>query len=72
MRVAFLYGYYAEDPYYKNGIRAIVQALYEPHQHCTDKLFWITDQPKRKFELQMLISSLGLQKIGFVMTTNNP
>ena len=24
MRVGFLYGYYAEDPYFKNGIRAIV------------------------------------------------
>jgi len=51
MRVGFLYGYYAEDPYYKNGIRAVVEALYEPHQQCTDKLFWITDNPKRKYEL---------------------
>jgi len=35
MRVGFLYGYFAEDPYYKNGIRAIVEAIYEPHQYCT-------------------------------------
>jgi hypothetical protein len=49
MRVGFLYGYYAEDPYYKNGIIAVVEALYEPHQQCTDKLFWITDHSKRKY-----------------------
>ncbi len=31
-RVGFLYGYYAEDPNYKGGIRVIVEALYEPKQ----------------------------------------
>jgi nuclear protein localization family protein 4 len=31
-RVGFLYGYYAEDPHYKGGIRAIVEAIYEPKQ----------------------------------------
>jgi len=29
-RVAFAYGYYANDPNYKMGIRAVVEALYEP------------------------------------------
>ena len=28
--MGFLYGYYAEDPNYKNGVRAIVEAIYEP------------------------------------------
>jgi nuclear protein localization family protein 4 len=27
-RVAYLYGYYAEDPHYKGGIRVIVETLY--------------------------------------------
>jgi len=27
-RVGFLYGYYAEDPHYKNGIRLIIEAIY--------------------------------------------
>lgn len=27
-RVGFLYGYYAEDPHYKGGIRVIVEAIY--------------------------------------------
>lgn len=34
-RAAFLYGYYAEDPHYKGGIRVIVEALYEPPQTGT-------------------------------------
>lgn len=29
-RVGYLYGYYAEDPNYKGGIRVIVEAIYEP------------------------------------------
>jgi nuclear protein localization protein 4 homolog len=28
--MGWIYGYYAEDPNYKNGVRAIVEALYEP------------------------------------------
>jgi nuclear protein localization family protein 4 len=43
MRVAFIYGYYAEDPFYKNGIRAISEALYEPEQKCTATKFEIKD-----------------------------
>jgi hypothetical protein len=31
-RVGYLYGYYAEDPNYQNGVRAIVEAIYEPPQ----------------------------------------
>jgi nuclear protein localization family protein 4 len=34
-RVGYLYGYYAEDPSYKGGIRVIVEALYEPKQKGT-------------------------------------
>jgi nuclear protein localization family protein 4 len=29
-RIGYLYGYFAEDPHYKGGIRAIVEAIYEP------------------------------------------
>lgn len=29
-RVAYLYGYYAEDPVYPKGVWAVVEFLYEP------------------------------------------
>lgn len=38
-RVGFLYGYYAEDPHYKGGIRVIVEAIYEPKQKGTYSSF---------------------------------
>jgi nuclear protein localization family protein 4 len=31
-RMAWLYGYYSEDPNYPNGVRVNVEALYEPPQ----------------------------------------
>lgn len=30
--MAWLYGYYSEDPNYPNGVRVNVEALYEPPQ----------------------------------------
>jgi nuclear protein localization family protein 4 len=44
-RVAFLYGYYAEDPHYKGGIRGIVEALYEPTQKGSYNDFEICHDP---------------------------
>jgi nuclear protein localization family protein 4 len=29
-RIGMLYGYYSEDPNYKDGVRAIIEAVYEP------------------------------------------
>jgi len=28
--MGWIYGYYSEDPNYKDGVRAIVEAIYEP------------------------------------------
>lgn len=30
--MAYLYGYYSEDPNFKDGVRVNVEALYEPPQ----------------------------------------
>lgn len=39
-RVGILYGYYAEDPIYDKGVRAVIEAVYEPPQenHFNDSI----------------------------------
>lgn len=71
MRVGFLYGYFAEDPFYKNGIRAIVEAIYEPKQVCTYDSFEIKDSDDRKMKVELIAESLGLQKLGIIISTHN-
>lgn len=34
-RMAYLFGYYAKDPNYKDGVRAVVETLYEPPKSGT-------------------------------------
>jgi len=31
-RMGYLYGYYSEDPNFKDGVRVNVEAIYEPPQ----------------------------------------
>lgn len=69
-RIGFLYGYYATDPTYKMGVRAVVEAIYEPAQQndfnnsivLPDNLIYNADR---------IAQNLGLQRIGFVFTTYN-
>lgn len=49
-RVGWLYGYYAEDPDYELGIRAVVEAIYEPPQVGTYNNVSILEDP---FETQV-------------------
>lgn len=67
-RMAYLYGYYAEDPNYKEGVRAIVEALYEPPQigDYND----VTVKPDDKeVNANLIANALGLEKIGWIFTT---
>ena len=54
MRFGYLYGYFADDPYYQNGIRAIVEAIYEPHQYCNSQEFYILDGDERKKNIEIV------------------
>lgn len=68
-RVAFVYGYYAEDPFYTNGIRAIVEAIYEPEQQATRDSFTLKDSAKKKERVEMIADGLGLEKIGIIIAS---
>ena len=54
MRFGYLYGYFADDPFYHNGIRAIVEAIYEPHQYCNSQEFYILDGDERKKNIEIV------------------
>ena len=59
-RVGYLYGYYAQDPNYKGGIRVIVEAIYEPEQSGTYSDFQIKDNPKKSHRADLIANGLSL------------
>lgn len=69
-RVGILYGYYAEDPVYEKGVRAIVEVLYEPPQENKFNDTVLLEDPYKE-KLEQLVYSLGFERIGFVFTTFN-
>lgn len=69
-RVGWLYGYYAEDPDYELGVRAIVEAIYEPPQHGTYNNVEIKEDQFGS-QVDIVASSLGLQRIGWIYTSRD-
>jgi nuclear protein localization family protein 4 len=69
-RVGWLYGYFAEDPDYELGIRAIVEAIYEPPQHGTYNNVEIK-QDAFQSQVDIIANGLGLQKIGWMYTSRD-
>jgi nuclear protein localization family protein 4 len=63
-RVGYLYGYYAEDPNYKNGVRAIVEAIYEPPQKNEMNSFEILPDPDEQ-TVDMIAAHLSFERIGW-------
>lgn len=69
-RVGFLYGYYCEDPDYDEGIRAIVEAIYEPPQTGSWKDFQLL-KDHNESGVNMIARSMGMQKLGWIYTSRN-
>jgi nuclear protein localization family protein 4 len=65
-----LYGYYAEDPHYKGGIRVIVEALYEPKQTGTYGGFEILEVEESP-QLNSVVTGLSLERVGWIFTETN-
>lgn len=69
-RVAWLYGYYAEDPVYEKGVRAIVEALYEPPQENDFNFTNFRDDPFSN-QTEEVAKALGLERVGWLFTTRS-
>jgi nuclear protein localization family protein 4 len=69
-RGGFLYGYYAQDPNYPDGIRAVVESIYEPIQTGDMNGFHFIDEPL-SFYPDMIAVELTLEKIGWIFTSIN-
>lgn len=69
-RGGYMYGYYAQDPNYPDGIRAVVECIYEPVQCGDMNGFQFLDDPLA-FYADMIASELELEKIGWIFTSIN-
>lgn len=69
-RVSWLYGYYAEDPVYEKGVRAIVEALYEPPQENDFNSTNFREDPFAT-QIEEVAKALGLERIGWLFTTRS-
>jgi len=69
-RMGFLFGYYAADPNYKDGVRAVVEAIYEPPQlGDADSVEPLQD--KDRTLVDVIAASLSLECIGWIFTSIN-
>lgn len=69
-RGGFMYGYYAQDPNYPDGVRAVLEAIYEPMQYGDTNGFQFIDDPMSIYA-DMIAENLNLEKIGWIFTSIN-
>ena len=67
-RMAYLFGYYAKDPNYKDGVRAIVETLYEPPQ-IGDQTSVVPQPDQNAPIIDRLTKELSLECIGWIFTS---
>jgi nuclear protein localization family protein 4 len=67
-RVGWLYGYYVMDSVYDEGIRAVMEAVYEPPQQSVAGSPVMLEDPQLK-DADRIAAALGLERIGWVFTT---
>ena len=69
-RVGVLYGYFAEDPIYEKGVRAVVEVLYEPPQENKYNETVLLDNPYQG-QIDKIVGALGFERVGLVFSTFN-
>ena len=68
--MAWLYGYYSEDPNYPEGVRVNVEALYELPQIGEINGVQELDDPNAQ-KIDMIAEALSLEKVGWIFTSIN-
>ncbi|KAK9171456.1 NPL4 family protein [Cryptosporidium meleagridis] len=70
-RVGWMYGYYREDSTYPMGIRAVMEAIYEPPQYeKAEPGKLVLESDSFKSTVDRVAQSLGLECLGLVFTHN--
>ena len=69
-RMAWLYGYYSEDPNFPEGVRVNVEAVYEPPQIGEINGVEPLDDPNEG-KVDMIAAALSLEKVGWIFTSIN-
>ena len=69
-RGGFMYGYYAQDPNYPDGVRAVLESIYEPMQGGDMNGFQFFNDPFA-INADIIAHELGLEKIGWIFTSIN-
>ena len=67
-RMAYLFGYFAEDPNYAQGIRAVIEALYEPPQIGDHHGVHALENPDAEI-IDRVAAGLNLEFVGWIFTT---
>ena len=67
-KMAYLFGYYAKDPNYPDGIRVIVEALYEPPQ-IGDQSSVVPQPDQDVFLIDRITKDLSLECVGWIFTS---
>ena len=67
-RVAYLYGYYSEDPNYPEGVRVNVEAIYDPPQINEMDGFYELEDDMHKMKADAIAEALGLELVGQLFT----
>ena len=68
--MAWLYGYYSEDPNYPEGVRVNIEALYEPKQIGEINGVEHLEDPFLN-KVDMIAGALSLERVGWIFTSIN-
>ena len=68
-RIGWLYGYFCKDPEFKDGVRAVIEAIYEaPHTESVVDLPEFLESDEELAQKEKIASGYGQSRIGWTFT----